>query len=312
MIEPLENRTIPILYVAGAGRSGSTLLEMILGNLPGCFSIGEARYFAEYWVAADRLCGCGALLSACELWADVYTHLEKVQVDIDKMSDTAQIVDRTRNLPWLTMPFNTKRKPSRDFLADLRQLYYAVWQESGNQIIIDSSKVPSHLYMLAQIPEIDLRVLHLVRDGRAVAYSWNKRRKQELGITKTGGQMPHRSASRAMLTWSIENLYTAFIGRQAPYYTVLRYEDLVQNPENALGLALEKLAFTHIPLDILRSGLVQVQPTHSVGGNPLRFTQKTIHISFDEEWRRQMPSIKQKFLGLLGFPAMRKYGYSIL
>ncbi len=311
MTKPLESQTIPILYVAGAGRSGSTLLEMILGNLPGCFSIGEARYFAEYWVAADRLCGCGALLSECELWANVYMHLQKAGVAIDKMSAMAQTVDRTRNLPRLTLPFWPNRKLSEEFLTGLAQLYDAIWRESGQQIIVDSSKVPSHLYILAQIPEIDLRVLHLVRDGRAVAYSWNKRRKQELGVIETGRQMPRRSTSRAIITWSVENLYAAFIGRQLPYYTVLRYEDLVQNLTSTLGSALAKLNLAHIPLDILQTDPVQIEPTHSVGGNPLRFTQKTIHVSFDEGWRRQMPSIHQKMLGLLGLPVMLRYGYSI-
>lgn len=300
-----------VLYIIGAGRSGSTLLEMILGNLPGCVSIGEARYFWEYWSDSDRLCGCGQLLSDCSFWSRVLPHLKKREVNIYKMNVLAKIFDRTRNLPWLTMPVVNYHKPTKQFLSGIEFLYHAIWQESGEQIIVDSSKVPSHLYMLAQIPAIDLRVLHLIRDGRAVAYSWNKRRKYELGMTKSEGQMPHHSASKAMITWSVENLYAAFIGRQSPHYTVLRYEDLVQNPINALGQVLEKLNLAQIPLDILRTDSILIEPTHSVGGNPLRFTQKTIRISLDEEWRRQMPSISQKMLGLLGLPTMLRYGYSI-
>ena len=36
-----------VLYVAGAGRSGSTLLDNLLGQIPGFFSAGELRYVWE-------------------------------------------------------------------------------------------------------------------------------------------------------------------------------------------------------------------------------------------------------------------------
>ena len=37
-----------IVFIGGAGRSGSTLLEKILGNLDGCFSAGELRFIWQY------------------------------------------------------------------------------------------------------------------------------------------------------------------------------------------------------------------------------------------------------------------------
>src|SRR2546423_11254588 len=55
-----------ILYIAGWGRSGTTLFDNILGQLDGFFSGGELRYVWE-----GRLCGCGVLVSECEIWSEV-------------------------------------------------------------------------------------------------------------------------------------------------------------------------------------------------------------------------------------------------
>ena len=55
-----------VLYIAGSGRSCTTLLGHILGQVPGFCFIGEAMYAGR--VLGDRLCGCSAPLEDCEFW----------------------------------------------------------------------------------------------------------------------------------------------------------------------------------------------------------------------------------------------------
>jgi hypothetical protein len=299
---------IPVLYVAGAGRSGSTLLEMVLGNLPGFFSVGEVRYFWEYWQAGDRLCGCGQPLQTCEFWSSVNAGLERAEINTAQMADWASRYDRTRNLPRLARE-NGRSLPV-PFIMSTAQLYQTIQAESGASILVDSSKVPSHLYLLKQIPGLDLRVLHLVRDSRAVAYSWSKRRKLELG-SSTLSNMPGKSLSKAVMVWAIENQYALKIGRQYPYYITLKYEALMQQPASVLDKALRELGLPVTKLSHLQQDSFSVMPTHSVGGNPLRFTQYSMSLRLDESWRNNMMRWQQIALGMLVWPTMRQFNYKL-
>ncbi len=298
----------PVLYVAGAGRSGSTLLEMILGNLPDFFSIGEARYFWEYWHEADRLCGCGQPLQTCEFWSRVRARLAVDETQVAQMAQWANQYDRTRHLP-LIAGRNGRFWPPL-FVTATDALYRAIQAESGAKWIVDSSKVPSHLYLLTQIPNLDLRILHLVRDGRAVAYSWNKRQKKESG-SQNQQTMPGKSLLKALIVWMIENWFAQLPAAQATYYTKLRYEDLVHAPATQLKQALSQLGWAGIDVTYLNEPSFFVHPTHSVGGNPLRFAHKEIHIRADRVWQEQMPLWQRVSLGLFALPMLRRYGYPI-
>ena len=58
------------LYVAGAGRSGTTLLGMVLAREPGVFNCGELIHLWSR-LSANALCQCEAPVTRCEVWADV-------------------------------------------------------------------------------------------------------------------------------------------------------------------------------------------------------------------------------------------------
>ena len=299
---------ICVLYIVGAGRSGSTLLEMVLGNLPGFFSVGEVRYFWEYWQAEDRLCGCGQPLKTCDFWGSVSGGLERAEINTAQMADWASRYDRTRNLPRLARE-NGRFWPA-PFITGTAQLYQMLQSASGAAAIVDSSKVPSHLYLLKQIPVLDLRVLHLVRDGRAVAYSWNKRRKKESG-SQNEQTMPAKSLVKALTVWTIENRFAQLAAVNISRYTQLRYEDFVSDPSGQLGQALTALGWPGVDLAHLDKNSFFMQPTHRVGGNPLRFSQKVLHIRADNTWQERMPKWQQLGLGLLALPSLRRYGYPL-
>ena len=44
---------------------------MLLGELPGCVSVGELCHLWERGVLENRLCGCGAAFSDCPFWSQV-------------------------------------------------------------------------------------------------------------------------------------------------------------------------------------------------------------------------------------------------
>ena len=65
-----ETRT-RVVYVGGTGRSGSTVLANVLGEVPGLVSVGEVRFLWERGILQDRLCGCGDHFSDCPFWSKV-------------------------------------------------------------------------------------------------------------------------------------------------------------------------------------------------------------------------------------------------
>jgi hypothetical protein len=309
-----ERVRIPVLYIAGACRSGSTMLELILGNLPGYSSAGEVRYFWEHQAEGGWRCGCGRpldghLLDACPFWSLVIARLPAGKMD--QLGNEARRFDRTRNLPFIAAPVGNGRKPPLSLIEGTAQLYRAIWEVSGRQVIVDSSKVPSHLYILQQIPDIDLRVLHLVRDARAVAYSWRNRQKQDLGKMQPDAPMPVYPTLKSLLVWDLENAYAASFGRRATHYAVMRYEDFVHQPTNVLQQTLSKLALDGSALP-LHNGAFTGSPTHSVGGNPLRFGRTEIQIKLDNEWQESLPRSARLLQGLVAYPMLRRFGYAIL
>ncbi len=60
-----------VLYIAGWGRSGSTILQNVLGELDGFFPVGEIVYVWERNLIGNRLGGCGARFRECEVWQGV-------------------------------------------------------------------------------------------------------------------------------------------------------------------------------------------------------------------------------------------------
>lgn len=301
-----------VLYIGGAGRSGSTLLEMILGNLPGFFSIGEARYYWEYIDRGDIMCGCGNRLSDCRFWSTVSERLDSErELDFAHLAARSARLNRTRNLPWITKgSLLGSSREWEELAADTGALYRAVWKESGDRVLVDSSKVPSHLALLRHVPDIDLRVLHLVRDGRAVAYSWNKRLKQELAITGRETYMSGRSLLAAMLVWIVENAYLMRMCRAMPH-VVMRYEDFVEDPQTRLEDAVKALGFGEVDLGFLDQPKIHLDLTHSVGGNPIRFSRGSFSIVADREWHDRLRRVTALFLGLVGLPLLFHFGYDL-
>ncbi|HJP60639.1 MAG TPA: hypothetical protein VJ865_11585, partial [Gemmatimonadaceae bacterium] len=59
-----------VIYIAGAGRSGSTILDTALGVLPRTESLGEVSNLFDA-SKTGGMCSCGERLTDCCLWGGV-------------------------------------------------------------------------------------------------------------------------------------------------------------------------------------------------------------------------------------------------
>lgn len=293
-----------LVYLGGAGRSGSTLVEALLARRLGAAALGEVRFFWQYRVRGDVLCGCGERLDGCAFWSSALDRAPMPPRPLDDLAALNRRLNRTRN--WWRL--GRDGRESRVLADAFGGLYRAAFEVAGATVAIDNSKVPSHLAIL-QAAGLAPRVLHLVRDGRAVAHSWARRPKPDPAHLRPGSRMPRRSLTVAALAWSVENraLEKQSAGRGA--YARMRYEDLCSDPESALTRAVDELA-----LASAGHGPPRTPEFHTVGGNPDRFADLDDGepvVRLDEEWKAGLGTLARWWLTGLLAPSLRRYGYGL-
>jgi hypothetical protein len=306
-----------VVYLGGLGRSGSTLLERLLGEMPGVSALGEVVHMWRRGVAEDERCGCGEAFSACGFWSQVgksaFDGWDKISVE--RMTALRAATDRTRFIPLLA----GSRQPAgnRERLAEYTdhylRVYEAVAEATGSTTLIDSSKHASLAFCLRRRPEIDLRVVHLVRDSRAVAYSWTTRVARP--DASADSYMTTYGPVRAAAQWNIENYAMALLARRGTPVLRVRYEDLVAAPEQTMarvaafaGLGTDPSAFDFIGTEG-DSGFAVLHEAHTASGNPMRFATGKVGIRGDERWRTAMPDAHRRTVTALTLPLLKRYGY---
>ena len=109
---------------------------------------------------------------------------------------------------------------------------------SGATVVVDSSKLPTHTMLLRSVPDLDVRLVHLVRDSRGVAYS---NRKLVIKDTTTGAPtaLPQNGPVQSSARYTLYNGLTSMLSRTGTPYRLLRYEDLIAEPEQRLREVLD-------------------------------------------------------------------------
>ncbi len=319
----MEGARLSYLYITGDGRSGSTLLGQILNNLPDFNFVGEFRHvFSDFFdlYTANYPCGCGRLFHDCEFWRMVIEGAFGRFENIDRkaLANCNFTVARERFTPFL-MLFN--RQPSEFFSSKWRRgfehvmlpMLRSIVRASGKNVIVDSSHEPSQALVLARLPQIQLKVLHLVRDSRAVAFS-STRTKLAFDSGRMRMYLPRKGAVMSAFGWSWRNLWAARIARlrrDSIQYARLRYEDLIRTPAEALARTLAQLGFPAQDFSFLNGATVKLGGNHALSGNTVKFNSGTVTLRLDDEWRRAMEQRDKRIVTLLTLPLMRHFGYSV-
>ncbi|MGH9004967.1 MAG: sulfotransferase, partial [Acidimicrobiia bacterium] len=306
---------VKVLYIGGFGRSGSTLVERILGQLPGFCSSGEVVFLWQRGLIDGQLCGCGVPVPDCEFWNRVGKTAFGGwdQIDAHEMLALQKRVDRNRYIPSMVAPrLRPQAQADLDRYTDvLSRLYRGIGEVAGARVVIDASKHASTAYLLRRVPGIDLRVVHLVRDNRGVAYSWTKEvKKPEV----TGGDdafMPQYSPSSSGRQWVAYNLLFDALG-VIDTTMILRYEALMAQPRKGLEriLAAASEPVTDESFAFLGDGWVDLGVDHTVAGNPMRFHQGRLDLRLDQAWTTKLPERDRKVVTAITWPLQLRYGYS--
>jgi hypothetical protein len=305
---------VKVLSIIGAHRSGSTILDRVLGLLDDFLCTGELRFF--FIRSAGRgYCGCGKLLRNCEFWSKIH---DTVMVNGGSPLDPTQIRAwqeeelRSRSM-WRTL-----RQPARStahwpaltgYIDAFGRLYRAIAEVSGARVIVDSSKVPKHAAVLESIPGITPYYIHLVRDPRGVAHSWERQKRypHSNALTK------QYSTTYSVARWANINILSEVVcrtrGRQRSLR--VRYEDFVRHPARTLadiGRVVNERVDTSVVAD---DGTVEFRLDHTVEGNPDRIVTGRNRLREDTKWVRGLTPTQKLLATSIGLPLILRYGYPV-
>lgn len=306
--------TTRVLFLGGLGRSGTTVLERVLGELPGTCSVGELVHLWQRGVLDDETCGCGRPFSRCAFWTAVgdraFGGWDRTLAT--RMRLLQQRVDRTRHVPLLALPRLPRRRRAEldEYVSTFARLYQAIAEVSGRPVVIDSSKHSSLASCLRHGPQVDLRVVHVVRDSRGVAFSWTKQVRRPESVAAED-LMTRYSPARSSMLWVGHNLFFALLRRLGTPTLRLRYEDFVAEPRARVAQLADFAGLTvgDSAAGFTDASTVVLTPSHTVAGNPVRFRNGPLTLARDDAWRQQLPRRRRTLVTLLTFPLLARYGY---
>jgi hypothetical protein len=290
-----------VLYVSGWCRSGSTVLGNVLAEVPGFFHAGELRYLWRNGVlgtGSNRRCGCGDQHADCPVWSKVLAAV--TPAGRSPAAHAAQVVAwqaacRTRHT-WRVLRWGA----GGGWPAVLAATYRAVAEVTGAAVVVDTSKYASDAALLWRLDGIRPAHLHLVRDPRAVAWSYRRPK----------AYVERRSALDSTLHWVGANLAAEAVARAHPAGSLrLRHEDLTADPRAAVGRVLALAGRPEAPNPVAADGTVELGGNHTVTGNPDRFRRGPTRLRDQAGWRQGLPAGQRAVATLVALPLLGRYGY---
>ena len=310
----MDSGPVKVLYVVGLGRSGSTILSNSLGQIPNFFSGGELNFIWRHNVIENRLCGCGRPFRECPVWSKVMDEAFGGMDGVDprEMMRLQNSGTRTRHIPLMLTKRGRRSLAERlqKFLINYGRLYEAIGTVTGSRVIVDSSKEPAHGFAMGMVPSVDFYVLHLIRDPRAAAYSWSKKKPQP--DTDTREHMVRFSPAKSSALWVSWNASAEALWRRAPQrYLRLRYEDFVADPRKSFEEILDLVGERVAEPPLVGEREVKLGVSHTVSGNPNRFETGAVELRTDREWVSKMNPRDKALVTALTLPLLTHYRYHV-
>lgn len=294
-----------LIYIASDVRSGSTLLDLMLGSHSEISSVGEIQFLTDHFRKKgmgktwDWKCTCGADFDDCPFWSKINSSVK--QKTGDDISDRETWARRVRQpFMYLMMPdflFNRVYK-NKPFLSTGMDAAHYCWEivdsiseQTGNTVIVDSSKNAEQFRYLHRWRPSSVKIIHLIRDGRGVVHS---------KMTRAGD-----SSRKATKNWILENLKISLVKKiiRKNNQLTIRYEDICANPKQEIQKIFQFLGVSN------EDHFLSKEDRHNVCGSPHRFDWGNVEVSLDERWKSDLGSEDKKTFNKFGGWLNRIYGY---
>jgi len=320
-----------LVYILAASHSGSTLLSMLLGAHPQIATIGEMSLSPKAMGDLDRYrCSCGDLIRRCRFWEQVREGMasrgfafDLANVGTDYRSVKSRYAQRLlgplhrgRFLESLRDTALSMCPTWRTQLSEIHRrnaaLASTILELRRAQVIVDSSKTGVRLKYLLRNPGLDVKVIHLIRDGRAVALTYMDpagfadardpaRRGGGMGSDRRSERF---SIARAAYEWRrcVEEAENVLRSLPASQWTAIHYEEYCLEPQATLRRLQEFLGVE--PGSQPREFRAVEQ---HVVGNGMRL-DSAAGIQLDERWREKLTEQELRTFNGVAGEMNRRYG----
>lgn len=304
-----------LAYINSASHSGSTLLAMLLGAHPEACTVGELRA-PSMGDPEVYQCSCGQRIKECSFWSRVSRDMQRRGIERFHITDaqTSVLECNDPNVRRLLEPLlrgavlEAVRDGALSLLPSWRRhrsaalgrttaLVHVLRELTGAKVIIDSSKSALQLKYLLREPSLKIKVIWMVRDGRAVSLSL-------MGHGLKRATRPETIAAAAR-EWRRSNEAAGYLLWRLPRtdWIEVRYEELCERPQAVVRRICEFLG-----LDPEKVNLDFRSRQQHVLGNEMRL-KSTSEIRLDERWKKELTAedleVFQSEAGALN----RQYGY---
>lgn len=306
----MSDTKVKVLYIAGFERSGSTILNRVLGQIDGFIPTGELAFIWKHDLINNRRCSCGFSFRECQFWKKV---MDRAFGGIEQIN--AQKISLLRNkvraniLPnyFGLIKQQLLQSNAEEYFFSLEKLYQAIQTVTGSKVIVDSSKVSWYGYVLGMLPTIDLYVVHLIRNPHGVCHSLYKR--------KLHGELASQwyNPIHASLSWNFKNYLTEILlNRHSNRYLRISYENFIQDTKEVIESILGFIKEKEIQVDYGEQTKLQMNIDHILGGSPSsRSDTGMVKLYLDERWKEEMNLIDRAYVTSLTWPSLVKYGYPL-
>lgn len=267
-----NNNPIELIYILGAGHCGSTILNLCFDRHTSVFGVSEI-------ITLNRKnpgwSGNNHILSQ-PFWSEVNNVMYK---------------DYGKKLDDVVFNLRASSPSNYDDIKKNKAALESILRVSKKKIICDASKNSKRLEALLESSLFKIRVIYLVRDGRAIVHAYSR---------KYGSLWPgffnlirtDHAARRLMTKYGSDN------------WLKIRYEDMVTDLEGTLRNVCN---FSEINYESL-----MLHPDTSnfngIGGN--RLINKPINkIVLDNAWQTEMPRITRSFTSIIVSKFNKRHGY---
>jgi len=306
-----DGERLQVVFLTGISYCGSTLVAFLLNHHPRILSVGEMGPSPRFHDRVIR-CSCGEDVVSCPFWVGVadrmreqgepfdtaHMQLRHAYSDVHLLNRLFSahlgvdwldaLRDRVRDhLPGIQSRMDVFRRRNREFIRSALAI-------TGKQVFLDGTKTPPRIPLLMQ-DEIDLRVIHLVRDPRGYCGSARKR-----------SNVAARNAARDWVTGTSQiERYLSMLPESN--WKRVQYEDICRDPE---GMLSEVTCFMgagayHLP-DNFRAG------THHILGNTMRHASDgRTRIQHDEKWREVLSEEDLEIIRQTLGPVASRLGYDL-
>ncbi|MGI0150949.1 MAG: hypothetical protein ACREC5_03310, partial [Thermoplasmata archaeon] len=245
------------------------VLGAILGAGPGVFFAGEL-YRCPHPIFErpdpDRRCSCGVAVDLCPFWVRIRERLE-AEPGLSAALRAGQLrYERWRSIPRTLWKLSARDPGLLAHIARMGRFLRILSEESGASVLVESSYNPlrGRLYQ-DRSSEVNVRFLHLVRDGRNF-----------LVAERTAVDPPEvawrwlRSTPVILARWVFAHLLSLVLLGRGRRYLRIRFETMVRSPQPILG-RVARLAEVDLDAVVDRVTAGDLIPMrHIAAGNRLR------------------------------------------